>query len=213
MMKKLIGGLAVILMVVIFSCRMESNDPYVLKVKRDRFSKDSMLKGSNESPLDPKSKKDLIALDYYEPDSKYDVKAKLVFYNVPKSVMIQRTNEGPEEFYALGQVVFLLNGKENHLSIYQSAKYMKDTANMYEVFCPFTDETNGHETYKSGRFMDLKLMPGAKEIDLDFNYAYNPYCAYNHDYSCPIPPAENHLVIKVEAGEKAYKHGRFSIFK
>jgi uncharacterized protein len=213
-MTRLIIGLAAIFsMITVISCQMESHDPYVLKVKRDRFIKDSFLKGSNESPLDENEKKDLIALDYYAPDANYDVKGRLEFYSVPKSVKIQRTNEEPEEYYNLGQVVFNLNGKENKLSVYQRARFIKDTAFANELFCPFTDETNGKGTYKSGRFLDLKLHPGSKEIEIDFNYAYNPYCAYNHGYSCPVPPAENHLDLKVEAGEKNYKRGGFSIFK
>jgi uncharacterized protein (DUF1684 family) len=69
------------------------------------------------------------------------------------------------------------------------------------LFCPFKDKTNGNQTYGSGRFLDFEEKD-LENMVLDFNYAYNPYCAYNSNYSCPIPPFENHLDVEVLAGEK-----------
>jgi uncharacterized protein (DUF1684 family) len=197
----------------IVSCKMENTDPYSVKIKNYRFSKDSFLKSSKESPMDPKGKRELIALAYFEPDKKYDIKGHLELLDTPKPVRMQVTNSRPESYLNLGVVVFEMNGHQNKLTVYQIAKTDKDPATANELFCPFTDQTNGKETYKGGRFLDLHLTPNSKEIEIDFNYAYNPYCAYNHDYNCPIPPPQNHLNFKVEAGEKAYKTGRFSLFK
>ena len=71
---------------------------------------------------------------------------------------------------------------------------------------PFTDPTNGQQTYGAGRYIDVPLPPTeANKIELDFNQAYNPYCAYNHEFSCPKPPAENRLTVPVVAGEQAYQ--------
>lgn len=72
------------------------------------------------------------------------------------------------------------------------------------LFVPFVDETSGKETYGSGRYLDLEQARGDDYV-LDFNMAYNPYCAYNDDYVCPIPPRENKLPIEIRAGEKTYK--------
>ena len=71
-------------------------------------------------------------------------------------------------------------------------------------YIPFTDLTNGEETYGAGRYLDFKI-PESEKVIIDFNLAYNPYCAYNHSYSCPIPPKENNLNIKIEAGEKTFE--------
>jgi len=72
------------------------------------------------------------------------------------------------------------------------------------LFIPFSDETSGSETYKAGRYLDLEEQ-GGDDYELDFNLAYNPYCAYNDQYTCPIPPRENKLPIRILAGEKNYK--------
>ena len=69
------------------------------------------------------------------------------------------------------------------------------------LFLPFKDLTNGKETYGGGRFMDI-LIPDTDKIILDFNKAYNPYCAFSHRYSCPLPPFENWLKTEIPAGEK-----------
>jgi uncharacterized protein (DUF1684 family) len=66
---------------------------------------------------------------------------------------------------------------------------------------PFTDLTNGHGSYGGGRYIDLRIPPaGSRTIALDFNQAYNPSCAYNHAYSCPVPPPENRLNVAILAG-------------
>ena len=77
--------------------------------------------------------------------------------------------------------------------------------NRGKLFLAFADETSANETYGAGRYLDLKKVPAATSIELDFNLAYNPYCAYNDSYSCPFPPAENILRIAIRAGEKKYK--------
>lgn len=93
---------------------------------------------------------------------------------------------------------FTLNGKALELNVYQSRKnYQTDK----RLFLLFTDLTSGNESYGGGRYIDLRI-PDDDEVILDFNKSYNPYCAYNYNYSCPIPPAENHLDISVKAGVK-----------
>ena len=71
------------------------------------------------------------------------------------------------------------------------------------MFLPFSDLTSGNETYGGGRYIDLEI-PKGKTITIDFNQAYNPYCAYNPKYSCPIVPAENELLTNVNAGVKKF---------
>jgi uncharacterized protein (DUF1684 family) len=73
-----------------------------------------------------------------------------------------------------------------------------------KLFLAFGDETSARETYGAGRYLDVQKVPGSKTITLDFNKAYNPYCAYNETFSCPLPPQENLLQVAIKAGEQTY---------
>jgi uncharacterized protein (DUF1684 family) len=110
-------------------------------------------------------------------------------------------------FRLYGTASFNLDGKMNQLNIYQSQQVMGDEKYKDYLFLPFTDSTSGNETYISGRYIDLKTSDiQNKKLVLDFNRAYNPYCAYVSGlYNCPIPPKENALSIAIKAGEKAFK--------
>jgi uncharacterized protein len=100
-------------------------------------------------------------------------------------------------------VSFILNGKKEALRIYQSQDSKFNFEYKDYLFLPFKDTTNGTSTYEGGRYIDVFISNIInKTIVLDFNKAYNPYCAYNHDYSCPIPPLENHLNSAIKAGVK-----------
>jgi len=196
------------------SCQMQSNDPYVQSIKRVRFSKDSMLKVSDQSPFDMKGKRELIALEYYEPDTTYRVTATLNLFLHPDSVKMQVTNNSrDEDYFKLGNISFNLKGHACKLSVYQSAKMMADPQYKTDLFCPFTDETNGKGTHEGGRFLEMTQVAGSNKVTADFNNCYNPYCAYNNGYTCPIPPEENHLDFKVEAGEKDFKQEDVTLFK
>ncbi len=134
----------------------------------------------------------------------YIVKAKLV--RTPDALaflMPTNTNEYEKEV-VYGIVYFQLNGKDHQLEIYQNEELkLKEGFEDY-LFLPFTDQTNGEETYGGGRYIDLRV-PQTDTMTIDFNRAYNPYCAYNKKYSCPLVPAVNHLNLAIEAGVKAFK--------
>ncbi|MNH33262.1 hypothetical protein D3C86_1572800 [compost metagenome] len=100
-----------------------------------------------------------------------------------------------------GEAHFKLNGKDLVLSIYQSHSLREKAEYKDHLFLPFMDLTNGEESYGGGRFLDLTI-PEDDTIVIDFNKAYNPYCAYNHKYSCPIPPKENDMNTEIKAGVK-----------
>ncbi|RYD73146.1 MAG: DUF1684 domain-containing protein [Sphingobacteriales bacterium] len=97
-----------------------------------------------------------------------------------------------------------IDGKSFKLNIYQSQDLKKIEKYKNSLFLPFTDLTSGVESYGGGRYVDLEI-PEGELIPIDFNTAYNPYCAYNHKYSCPIPPQENDLAIEIKAGVKKFK--------
>jgi uncharacterized protein (DUF1684 family) len=109
------------------------------------------------------------------------------------------------EYRKYGEVYFTLKEVEYKLEVYQSPDIMKREGYENYLFIPFTDETNGNETYEVGRYLELRI-PKSDEVILDFNLCYNPYCSYSPNYSCPIPPEVNRLPIEVRAGEKKYKN-------
>ncbi|MFC7667025.1 DUF1684 domain-containing protein [Hymenobacter humi] len=99
---------------------------------------------------------------------------------------------------------FVLQGQPMRLSVYQSADLLKRPGFEDYLFVPFTDLTNGHGSYGGGRYLDLRIPPaGTRVMQLDFNRAYNPSCAYNHGYSCPVPPAENRLPVAIPVGVRS----------
>ncbi len=105
------------------------------------------------------------------------------------------------EYNTYGVVYFTLKGKAFELNVYKSLSSYDNSKYADYLFFPFTDLTNGEETYAVGRYIDLKI-PEGDTILIDFNKSYNPYCAYSKNYSCPIPPEDNHLNLRVEAGIK-----------
>jgi uncharacterized protein (DUF1684 family) len=147
-------------------------------------------------------------LPFYEINKKLRIKAKFILIeNGSAFRMKTNTNRRPKYIrYALAK--FKINKKEYELTIYQNVRLSEKEEYAYYLFLPFTDLTNGSKTYGGGRYLDLRI-PKKNKIIIDFNQAYNPHCAYNGKYSCPIVPEENALNIEIEAGvmyEDKYDH-------
>ena len=102
-----------------------------------------------------------------------------------------------------GELSFVLKGESFKLNVYRNIELSKKEEYKDYLFLPFSDATSGKESYIGGRYIDLRV-PKGKSIAIDFNKAYNPYCAYNSQYSCPIVPLENDLDIAIEAGVKKF---------
>ncbi len=163
-------------------------------------------KDASTSPLKDKDRKNFKGLEFFRFDSTYVVNSK--FEKTPNETPFQMktTTDRLPVYVKFGIVTFNLKGKEHHLNVYQNQDLMKKEGYEDYLFLPFLDDTNGEESYGGGRYIDLRF-PEGNEIVIDFNKAYNPYCAYNEKYSCPIVPRENYLELKVEAGVKAFdKH-------
>jgi len=158
-----------------------------------------------ESPLTKKDLKAFKALDFYPIDMAYCVEAKFVRTPKEKPFQMKTTTERKPMYIKYGEVSFKVNGKECRLDVFQSLDLIKQAEYKDALFLPFTDYTSGNGSYGGGRYVDLK-QPKGTTMTIDFNTAYNPYCAYNHDYSCPIPPAQNDLKVEIKAGVKEYKH-------
>ena len=162
------------------------------------------FKDASKSPLKKKDLKKFKGLDFFKFDSTFVVKAVLKRTPETKWFKMKTTTSRESEERVFGILTFELKGQSFQLNVYQGKELM--TTEGYEdyLFLPFLDDTNGDTTYGGGRYIDLRI-PEENEIEIDFNKAYNPYCAYNEKYSCPIVPRENYLPLKVEAGVKVFK--------
>jgi uncharacterized protein len=178
----------------------QDDEAYVGKIKKEREEKDRFMRTSAESPF-AKNPEAFKSLSYFEPDPAYRIVARLEPI-IEKKVFVLATSDGKEErFMNYAWAHFNHGGVENRLLILE---VMQMGPLRGKLFLAFGDATSGKETYGAGRYLDLNKMPGSNTITLDFNQAYNPYCAYNDTYSCPFPPAENLLSVAIKAGEKNY---------
>ena len=160
-----------------------------------------------KSPLTDTDFKKFRSLDFYPVTAKYIIKARFVRNENPVPFELATTTARKPLYQKYGTLFFELDGVKCELPVYQNLESLQPGAKYKNhIFMPFTDLTTGGESYGGGRYIDLEL-PFASEVLLDFNRAYNPYCAYNHNYSCAIPPEENDLPVAIKAGVKAYVHG------
>lgn len=164
-----------------------------------------LYKDPEQSPLKPQDRIAFKGLDFFPYDSALRVEARLIKAESEGASLILKTNtERSPTFIHYATAVFRIQGKEHRLELYQDPELMENPAFLDYLFLPFTDESNGEETYGGGRYLDLSK-PKDDRLWIDFNEAYNPYCVYNEVYSCPVPPRANHLPIKILAGVKDFK--------
>jgi len=142
-------------------------------------------------------------LEFYPIDSKYIVRARFIRTPNEKPFLMPTSTSRLPEYVKYGEAHFNLDGKELILSLYQNIDLAKDSEYAEYLFLPFTDLTSGNGSYGGGRYLDLQI-PKGDSLIIDFNKAYNPYCAYNSKYSCPIPPEEKDILVSIKAGVKDY---------
>ena len=162
------------------------------------------FKDATTSPLKEKDLKTFDGLEFFKVDSNFVVKAKFVRTPDEKPFKMKTTKDRLPIYTKYGEVNFELNGKSFNLNVYQNEKLIKEEGYEDYLFLPFLDETNGLESYGGGRYLDLRI-PEGNSLTIDFNNAYNPYCAYNDKYSCPIVPRVNYLKTRIEAGVRTFK--------
>ncbi len=140
---------------------------------------------------------------YYPVNPKYNIKAKFELDTTGETFGMATNTSRKPNYRVYGHLQFLVNDTVQHLTVYQNVDYMKDAGYGKFLFIPFRDKTNGKTTYAAGRYLEI-LIPETDSVYIDFNKAYNPYCAYSHRWSCPLVPFENHLEVYILAGEKMY---------
>lgn len=162
------------------------------------------FKDASKSPLKKKARRDFKALDFFKFDSLYVVQATLTKSTGEQPFQMKTTTDRMLTYLKYGEVTFSLKDESHTLAVYQDQDLMKEAGFEDYLFLPFLDDTNGDETYGGGRYLDLSI-PQGDILTIDFNTAYNPYCAYNEAYSCPIVPRENYVDVEVRAGVKAFE--------
>ncbi|MBI3151255.1 MAG: DUF1684 domain-containing protein [Chloroflexi bacterium] len=159
-----------------------------------RAEKDEFFGGHPQSPLTREQKKDFKGLDYFPENAALRLEVKVDEFENKASFEMQTSTGSVQMYEKFGKFHFTVDGQEAELTIYQS---------QHGFFLPFVDSLAGKETYPAGRYLEPEPLPGGRFL-VDFNIAYNPYCAYNEMWSCPITPAENRLKVAIRAGEKLF---------
>lgn len=204
-MKKLL--LAFIAILIFTNCT-EKKTTYEDEIRLAQYELNTQYADEEESPLTKEDLKTFKTLDFFEINKNYRVEADFELTpNTPIFAMATTTERLPL-YRKYGIARFSMNDQKIALSVYQSQDLFNSTEYENQLFLPFNDATNGNLSYGGGRYLDLEIPSnGSNIIIIDFNKAYNPYCAYNSKWSCPIPPAENTIPFEILAGVKAYgKH-------
>ena len=152
---------------------------------------------SSESPVVAAQRASFQPLPYYPIDEQYNVPAALKVLRGDDVIEMSTSSGKPRRMRRIGTLGFTLKGQPLTLTAFAEA----DDQSLRQLFVPFGDLTNGIETYQGGRYLDLELQ-GSGVYELDFNRAYHPFCVFNPEYECPIPPRENRLAIPIKAGER-----------
>jgi uncharacterized protein (DUF1684 family) len=162
---------------------------------RFRERKDEFFRTDQNSPV---GRGEFKGLKYFDPDPEFRFETELHRNAVPSSAMITTSRGTRQLFNNIGHYELSIEGRTIRLGAFQSAE-REDPS----IFVPFRDATSGKESYGAARYLDLEVEHNDRYA-VDFNYAYNPYCAYSDAYICPLPPAQNWLAVAVRAGEKKY---------
>jgi uncharacterized protein (DUF1684 family) len=158
-----------------------------------RRSKDLFFKQDAHSPLTPEQRETFDGLSYYPENPALRFELDVEPFDRHEEVTMQTSTGDVAEYLRWGRIEFEVEGQPAALTVY--------AGRAGGFFLPFMDATNGVETYSGGRYLEIEPLPSGKFL-VDFNMAYNPYCAYNAYWSCPIPPEENRLKVAIRAGEK-----------
>ena len=173
----------------------------VLKFQADLNAE---FRNPEKSPLSDAERKAFAGLPFYPTDYRYYVEATLVRDSTSRPFEMPTSTARRPLYRKYGELRFVLDGQPRHLSIYQPLDLLKRPGFEDYLMLPFTDGSNGHGSYGGGRYLDLRLPPaGVRVMQLDFNRAYNPFCAYGPQFSCPVPPAENRLEVAIPAGVRS----------
>lgn len=199
-MKKL--PLLALLLVPFFSFAQGADSVYLQEIRQYQQELNAEYANPEESPLESEDLKNFHGLPFFPVNEKYRIEAR--FVRTPGSQPFKMpTSSGRLPVYEkFGEALFELDSQKIVLPIYQSHELRERKGYEDYLFLPFKDLTNGGESYGGGRYIGLRI-PEGDTIVIDFNKAYNPYCAYSGRYSCPLTPQENRIPLAIPAGVMA----------
>jgi len=192
----------------------QADNDYVRAITDQRREKDRFFAASSESPVPyaqrsghPGHPGHFAGLSYYPPDPAFRVEAEVVPFDHTEIVQMGTSTGEIRPQMRAAELRFRIDGRDLRLTGFADPHQH----HAHELFVPFRDTTSGRETYGAGRYLEVEVTHqkagGTYSATLDFNLAYNPYCAYSPNYSCPIPPRENTLPVAITAGERSYGEG------
>jgi len=183
---------------------VQPSNKFEQEVLKFQSELNSEFKNPETSPLPDRYRKNFETLSFFSMDANFKVEAK--FIRTPEAIpfLMPTNTDRKSKEVVYGILYFSLKGNTYQLEVYQNEELMLEEGFEDYLFLPFTDLTNGEETYSGGRYIDLRL-PLSDVVSLDFNKAYNPYCVYNKKYSCPLVPGVNHLNTRILAGVLDFK--------
>ncbi len=192
------------LVLFLFSCGNEyttEQKAYIEKIKNQRIEKNDWMKNDPSSPFNKKGKVEFHDLKYFDVNPAFVFKSKLYEYEPKDTITIYGTKGEPRKTVRYGYLLFNFENQQHKINVYQSNAVNGGT--YYSIW--FTDKTTNNESYGVGRYIEFEKVDDPEHIyEIDFNFAYNPYCAYSPNYSCAIPTKEDFLPIEIRAGEKKY---------
>ena len=159
-----------------------------------RSEKDRFFKTSRQSPLTPQQKREFKGLNYFPENHDLRLEVSVEAFENPEKIEMQTSTGDVQAYTRYGRFTFSVEGQKAALTIYGDGG---------SFFLPFADSLTGQETYSAGRYLEPEPLEGGRFL-VDFNLAYNPYCAYNEQWSCPLTPFENRVKVPVRAGEKLF---------
>ncbi|MCI4344803.1 MAG: DUF1684 domain-containing protein [Thermoplasmata archaeon] len=177
-------------------------EEYEKEVATERRMKDEFMGRHPESPFVAEAVGGFQGLHYFPVDERYRIPAALKRLEAPREAFLRTNRDGESTMRFLGELEFTVTKRRLHLRVYHAGEGVGLSA-----FVPFRDGTSGRETYGPGRYLTIELNE-TDDYELDFNRAFNPYCAYTDAYECAFPPAENDLPVPIPAGEKVWSADR-----
>jgi uncharacterized protein len=188
---------------------LKSTSRWQKRLQMKREGKDRFFRGHPQSPLAAREQERFEGLEYYPLDPSYRFELELHEHDEKRTLRVEATHGGGRDLLRVGEFRFKLEGEECTLQAYKNHPGEKG------LFVPFRDATSGIETYNEGRYLDLEPeihLTGEGRWILDFNEAYNPWCAYSEGFSCPFAPRENQLNVPVRAGELGHVKQQFPVW-
>ena len=185
--------------IFINACSNTDDLAYTQRIMQQRAAITYKFLNPATTPVSQAKLANFKGLPYYEVNKNYLVETTFNPSGNQTIFAMPHTLNRAYEYVEAGTLSFTLNGKNLQLMSYIRKGEMADSV---QLFIPFTDLTGGKTTYGGGRYLDVNATLSNKKVWVDFNLAYNPYCAYNVNFSCPIPPKQNHLPMAIEAGEQ-----------